>query len=329
MKSCLVIGAGMAGIIAARRLQKKGVQVTVLEKSKGFGGRMATRRVGEAVFDHGAQFLTVHGMFFRVVVEDLQDQGQLKAWSRGFLNGDRILNSDGYLRFCGTQGMAPVAKALAEPLKVELQQTVKQIEAQGRTWVVSSESGQSWQADALILTPPLPQSLALLENTPWAPDSDTLQKLKGVKYDPAIVAMAILDGPSGLPEPGGLAQADPMSPIAWIADNQQKGISQVPAVTLQGTAHFSRNQWKNDKTEAGKLLWEAAKPYLKADCLELDVHRWRFAQVQDPLPENCLMLQDNPPLLLAGDAFGDRFNPIEGAATSGLEAAKLLLKHWE
>jgi len=329
MKSCLVVGGGISGIIAARRLQKKGFNVTVLEKSKGFGGRMATRRVGEAVFDLGAQFLTVHGMFFRVVVEDLQDQGLIKEWSRGFLNGDRILTSDGYLRFCGSQGMAPVAKALAEPLQVHLQETVTRIAAQTDHWEVESESGQRWQADGLILTPPLPQSLQLLEKSAVTLEAELLQRLKGVKYDPVIVSMAVLDGPSGLPEPGGLAQADPMSPIAWLADNQQKGISAVPAVTIQGTAHFSRSQWKNDKEQAGKLLWEAAKPLLKANCLELDVHRWRFAQVQDPLPESCLMLQDGPPLVLAGDAFGDRFNPIEGAANSGLEAAKHLIKHWD
>lgn len=329
MKSCLVVGGGIAGIIAARRLQKKGITVTLVEKSKGFGGRMATRRVGEAVFDHGAQFLTVHGMFFRVVVEDLQDQGLIKAWSRGFLNGDRILSSDGYLRFCGSQGMAPIAKALAEPLQVCLQETVTRIVPQSEHWEVESESGQRWQADGLILTPPLPQSLQLLEKSEYPVESELLQRLKGVKYDPVIVSMAVLDGPSGLPEPGGLVQSDPMSPIAWLADNQQKGISALPAVTIQGTAHFSRNQWKNDKDQAGKLLWEAAKPMLKAHCLELDVHRWRFAQVQDPLPESYLVLQEGPPLLLAGDAFGDRFHPIEGAANSGLEAAKYLLKYWE
>lgn len=330
MKSCLVVGGGIAGVIAARRLLKKGVNVTLIEKSKGLGGRMATRQLGEAVFDLGAQFLTVHAMFFRVLVEDLQDRGFVKEWSRGFLNGDRILNSDGYLRFCGSQGMAPVVKALAEPLEqVCLQENVTHIARQSDHWEVESESGQRWQADGLILTTPLPQSLQLLEKSEYVLEAELLQRLKGVKYDPAIISMAVLDGPSGLPEPGGLAQADPMSPIAWLADNQQKGISAVPSVTIQGTAHFSRNQWKNDKAEAGKLLWEAAKPLLKADCLELDVHRWRFAQVQDPLPESCLMLQAGPPLVLGGDAFGDRFNPIEGAAMSGLEAAKHLLKHWE
>jgi renalase len=330
MKSCTVVGAGITGIIAARRLQKKGINVTLLEKSKSIGGRLATRSLGEAVFDFGAQFLTVHSMFFRVVVEDLQDRGLIKEWGRGFLNGDRILNLDGYLRFCGSQGMAAVAQTLAEPLEqVHLQESIVALKQNQQSWKIQAESGKSWESDALILTPPLPQSLALLEKAEYPFDPDLYQRLKAFKYDPCMMVMAVLDGPSGLPEPGALAQADPMSPIAWIADNQIKGISAVPAVSIQSTAHFGRSQWKTDKEVAAKLLWEAAKPFIKANCTQLDIHRWRFGQVQDPLPEPCLKLPSNPPLLLAGDAFGDRFNPVEGAASSGLEAAKLLLKAWE
>jgi renalase len=326
MKSCLVVGAGLSGIIAARRLLKKGWQVTVLEKSKGYGGRMATRRNGEAVFDHGAQALSVHGMFFRVIVEDLQDQGLLREWGRGFLNGDKILNLDGYLRYCGTAGMSPVARALAEPLTVCLQQTVTTLHPRpAGGWRVQSESGQSWEADALILTAPLPQSLQLLENSGLNPEPEQLQTLKAVRYDPCIAVMATLEAPCGLPDPGALAQSDPLSPVAWIADNQRKGISPVPAVTILGTAHFSRSHWKLDKDEAGLKLWQAARQWIQPEALALDVHRWRFAQVPEPLEQSHAQLNTPSPLLLAGDAFGPLMQPLERAALSGLAAANQLL----
>lgn len=51
-----VVGAGIAGITAARTLAQAGWQVTVFEKSRGAGGRMATRRTAFGGFDHGAQF---------------------------------------------------------------------------------------------------------------------------------------------------------------------------------------------------------------------------------------------------------------------------------
>ena len=54
-KTTVIVGAGIAGLLAARRLRTAGCDVLVLEKSRGFGGRMATKRVGAAVFDQGAQ----------------------------------------------------------------------------------------------------------------------------------------------------------------------------------------------------------------------------------------------------------------------------------
>jgi len=140
--------------------------------------------------------------------------------------------------------------------------------------------------------------------------------------------MAELEAPSTLPSPGALSQKDPMSPIAWIADNQAKGISPVPALTIQATAHFSRSHWKEEKEAVGLKLWEAAQKYNSVNYVALDVHKWRFAQVQNPLQENYFELNHPLPLYLAGDAFGDPFNPVEGAAVSGLESAKALLKRW-
>ena len=51
----LVVGAGMAGLIAARELLRAGLSVLVLDKGRGVGGRLASRRIEGATFDHGAQ----------------------------------------------------------------------------------------------------------------------------------------------------------------------------------------------------------------------------------------------------------------------------------
>ena len=55
----VVVGAGAAGLSAARQLGDR-YEVVVFDKARGVGGRMATRRLGDATFDHGAQFLTAH-----------------------------------------------------------------------------------------------------------------------------------------------------------------------------------------------------------------------------------------------------------------------------
>ena len=74
----VVIGAGVAGLAAADVVARAGRSVVVLEKSRGVGGRMATRRVGEAVCDHGAQFFTVRGRAFGGLVADAHGAGAVR-----------------------------------------------------------------------------------------------------------------------------------------------------------------------------------------------------------------------------------------------------------
>lgn len=331
--SIVIVGAGISGLIAARRLVKAGYAVTVLEKSRGYGGRMATRRIGEAVFDHGAQAYTLHTLFFRILNEQMVDQELAKIWARGFLNGDRQLITDGYARYYWPAGLSHFGKYLAlehgDALDVRLQHTVTRLSQEGDHWLIDCDQARQFQADALIITAPLPQALQLLKTDPrLAISTATETALAAIKYDPCLAVMATLDGPSGLPEPGGLANLDPMNPVRWIADNQQKGISAVPAVTIHGTPHFSRQHWKRDRLEAGQRLFEAARPYLKANPLELDVHGWRYSEPTSTWPEALLRVCSSPPLLLAGDAFGSLSHLIDGAASSGMEAARAVHRHF-
>ena len=64
-----VVGAGLAGLTAARALSARH-DVVVIERGRSVGGRLATRRVGNAVFDHGPQFFTVRTDEFGTVVDD-------------------------------------------------------------------------------------------------------------------------------------------------------------------------------------------------------------------------------------------------------------------
>ena len=96
--SCLVVGAGISGLLAARELQAEGWRVTVLDKRRGVGGRMATRRVGEGNFDHGAQFFTVRGERFADLVEGWLAAGAAEGWTRGFAEAAGEVNENGHRR---------------------------------------------------------------------------------------------------------------------------------------------------------------------------------------------------------------------------------------
>jgi predicted NAD/FAD-dependent oxidoreductase len=84
----IVIGAGVSGLIAARTVQANGARVLVLDKGRGVGGRLATRRTASGVFDHGAQFFTARDPQFRLRVEAWQAAGIVRPWATGFALAD-------------------------------------------------------------------------------------------------------------------------------------------------------------------------------------------------------------------------------------------------
>src|SRR4051812_5903801 len=65
----LIVGAGLAGLMAGHVLADAGKRVVLLDKGRSVGGRMATRRIGGGLADHGAQFFTVRDPEFGKFVE--------------------------------------------------------------------------------------------------------------------------------------------------------------------------------------------------------------------------------------------------------------------
>ena len=64
-----VVGAGLSGLVAAKRLADSGRSVVVIDKGRSVGGRLATRRIHDATLDHGAQFFTVRSAEFAAFVD--------------------------------------------------------------------------------------------------------------------------------------------------------------------------------------------------------------------------------------------------------------------
>jgi len=335
INSCLIVGAGLAGLSAARVLHEHGVTVTLLDKGRGVGGRLATRRLDAAVCDHGAQFFTTRDERFAAWIAQWQQTGLAREWSRGFADQTGVVQADGHPRFCGTTGMNALAKQLAQGLDVRTGEQVKTLARHGNTWQAVTESGLKVQAASLILTPPVPQALALLDAGETALPADARRALERISYDPCFAVLAVLDQPSRIPAPGALrfhsgssygslGQAE-NTPLSWIADNQQKGISPVPAVTLHATPQFTREHWEVPHAEVAEKLLAAAAPWLGATPRTYQVHRWRYSQPVVLHPERCLALTEAPPLIFAGDAFGGP--RVEGAVLSGWAAAETLLRH--
>ena len=80
----VVVGAGIAGLMAAQSLTKNGSDVVVVDKGRSPGGRLATRRIDDATLDHGAQFFTVRDSLFETHVSEWIASGVVTEWCRGF-----------------------------------------------------------------------------------------------------------------------------------------------------------------------------------------------------------------------------------------------------
>ena len=324
-KSCIIVGAGISGLLAARELSDAGWRVTVLNKGRGVGGRMATHRMGGAGFDHGAQFFTIRSERFEGLVNDWLAAGAAAEWSRGFADAEGNAKPDGHPRYRGSEGMASIAEHLASGLNVRTGEHVLSVDRDGDDWTVACESGFSVSGGALLLTAPVPQSLALAESGNYRLPEGARGQLENITYDPCLAVMALLDGASPVPEPGGVQIKG--EPLDWIGDNATKGMADRPALTIHGGPQWSREHYDEREADVTRTLLRLAGERLGADLtattVETSLTRWRYSWVTTSHEEPCLVASEDPPLIFCGDGFGQP--KVEGAALSGLAAADGLL----
>jgi len=311
-----IVGAGLSGLVAARQLAAAGVDVAVVDKGRSPGGRLATRRIGDATLDHGAQFFTVRTPAFRRQVDEWLDRGLVSIWSNGFVS------DDGHPRYVAVAGMNSLAKDLAVGLDVRCSTMAFTIRpavdgSDNAAWHVVIDDGKTIGSDAVIVTTPLPQAFSLLVDSGVHLDEALIR----TDYDRTIALLATLDRTPEIPAPGGLQ--GPTPDISFVADNQAKGVSAAPAITVHASANWSEQHWDDDLDDLRVQLLDLARPWIGgADVGEAHVKKWRFATPKTTWPDRCWVAPGGT-VVLAGDAFdGPR---VEAAHNSGLAAAHALV----
>jgi predicted NAD/FAD-dependent oxidoreductase len=192
-----------------------------------------------------------------------------------------------------------------------------------------SQSGEpiTMHAAAAIVTTPVPQSLDLfaaggLLSAEGGIAPEVHQQLATVHYDPSFALMLVLNCRSLVPPPGGIQFAG--GPISWLADNQQKGISVQPAVTVHASGAFSRQHFDDPPEQVAATLIDLVRPWIDGDpataIVEQSLHRWKFATPTTIIPAPLVAAVTSPPVVCCGDAFGGP--KVEGAASSGLAAGR-------
>ncbi len=321
MKHCLIIGAGISGLMAARTLSEKGIDVTVLEKSRGVGGRLATRRFGGGVFDHGAQYISARSDIFKAQIDILQKAGVVQEWSTG-APPDK---SEGFTHYIGVRGMTGIAKFLARELDLRLGERALFLSFKNKKWQILTEKENSYETDAIILTPPVPQSLALIRTAGLERQEIIENELHSIFYDRCLTVLVIMHSENILDAPGGLRLSG--EPLIWISDNQMKGISpRRTAVTIHAGPEFSRKYWEMDDRWIAQNILYIAAGWLPGKYGTYQVKRWLYSQPRIVYDDRYYAIPDPAPLIFAGDAFGGP--QVEGAALSGIFAAQVLSQQY-
>lgn len=321
----LIVGAGIAGLLAAHRLHSAGVRTVVAEREMLPGGRMATRSIGPGRADHGAQFFTVRTPEFQQWVDQWIAKGLVFEWAQGWSDGSfDSAPTDGHPRYAVRGGMQALALHLAGGLPdVRLRTNLTVIAPHARGWLAIDDRGRVLTATALLVTPPVPMVLPLLRAGGIALNTTGSSALSAITYAPCLAGIFWVNGTVNLPDPGAIQQHN--AAINWIADNQRKGISpEATVITVHAGPSYSRDLWLCADWEILAALEAGLRRFKEIDAqiVEKTLVRWRYAMPLVTHPQPYLLAQGQPALVFAGDAFGGP--RIEGAARSGLAAAEAL-----
>lgn len=307
MKNYVIIGAGLTGLSLAKKLVDSGESsVLVLEKSRGLGGRMATRRTLETRFDHGAQFY------------------RLKADSK-IMHQFWLQNNDSHQWFispvgdhwCSKEGMTSLAKKIAQGLDFSLEKHIQSIVKTDKCWLLTSDKGEKWEAKNVILTAPLPQALLLLDKS----EINYSAELKKIHYTKALIGLITLKSSIEISQYGyrEFNQGDFFS----LADQSSKGVSNLPALTLTMSPVFSEKYF--DETDESIVLSSMLKSfkvlYPECEVVGSELKKWRYCQSLNSYEKSFLEVQKN--FFLAGDAFGG--SSLLGALRSSQALADFLI----
>ncbi len=291
-----IIGAGIAGICIANMLGDI-AKVTIFEKSRGVGGRIATRYIGDYEFDHGAQFFTIKTDGFQKCMQPLIDRGMIDVWNAKFveINKNKITHQKQwdaeYPHYVGTPRMNEICKYLANKIDVNLSVEVQKIERvdEDKWQLYDSNNKILGKFDWVISTTPAEQCKALLPK-----EFAYHQTLEEVKMSGCY---ALMLGFANKLDIGWDAALVKNSNLSWIANNSSK-----PRRNASNTMIvLASNKWSNEHIDADLeyIRLEMIKSfseiidYNKSELVELNIHKWKYANIAKNTKYKYLLDQTN------------------------------------
>ncbi len=331
----IVIGGGVAGLQCARQLHRSGRDVVVLERARGVGGRLATRRHEGQPIDFGPLFLHGSHPSFLAALGEVEGMVLPTEWPRHLKGQGQPCQPDAFAaderRALHPRGLNAFAKHLASGLDVRLQTRVTRILPDGAGFALETAAGDTFRCRDLMLAMALEQALRLLETLPAGPEVASLQSLLGMFASvPSLTLLAAYPGDEVAPE-WDILYPDQSASLQLIAqDSRKRNRPSFLTLVIQ-----ARPQWSKERLQLPEEVWSAE--LLEQAAMEVgdwvrrplwtSPHRWCYARVDrgNELSRPVLTtLQQGARLGLAGDVFSPG-GGVQAAWLSGAALAQRLL----
>lgn len=311
-----VVGAGVAGLFAARTLTDHGLDVTLLDKGRRPGGRCATRtsrHAPEAGFDHGVPAFTLTDRRLSPYAEAWLERGLIRRWQTR--EGDEL--------WVAVPDAQALAQHLAADLVPQLNCEVTRILRDAGNWqIFAGDERVAGPCEALLLNMPPAQAARLLAGTGDKDIEAVADALRAMVMQPVWTTMLRIGGPV---DPGFDLLRPASGPIALACREAAKpGRNDRGCFTFHTAPAFSHEHLDADPARVATLLVPVisdlvGQPVAASDLL---CHRWRYAHSTGPAEDRFSLPELG--LYFCGDWLSVG-GGIEGALLSGAAAAGRLL----
>ncbi|MFM9916084.1 MAG: NAD(P)/FAD-dependent oxidoreductase [Rhizobacter sp.] len=295
MKRVAVIGAGIAGLAAAAGLQSTGHAVTLLEKSRGAGGRCATRRSAAGSFNHGAPGFAATTAAFCGTAMQWRDAGW--AAVEGAAGASSFDEANAFQAF-GLPSMNSLAQHLAAELAagvdLRFNTHVSSIElapdvAMDHAWRLRLIDGQldANRFNAVVVAVPAEQAAVLLD-----PDAALADAMRTTLSDPCWTVMAAWSQQTPTLR-SRYHGTDPLGALSLACCDDTRRVRTDAADTSCRWVLHATPAWTFDHLEAApaEVITKLLRAFAEKCGVDLGIpvhsaaHRWRYAQVQTPRAE--------------------------------------------
>jgi predicted NAD/FAD-dependent oxidoreductase len=279
MKKVAIIGAGLSGLCLANDLVSH-FDVTIFEKSRSVGGRLATRYSENYEFDHGAQFFSSRNKHFMSFLKELEYNSVIKRWDAEFveIDANKISNSRKWNESCphfvGVPKMNSIAKYLAKDLNIKLNTKITNVIKVGNQWELYCSEGNNYNHfDWLFIAIPVAQAKEILSLY-----INNLKQLDNFKMTGCYALMLGFMDPLELNFDVALVKNKDISLIS-VNSSKPERKSNFSMVVLS-TNKWAEANLEKDQNYAIKHLMDEASFVLNKSLKganHVDLHKWRYA----------------------------------------------------